>query len=115
MLLKQNRLTDSRDIRRVLKNGKEFVSKILILRSLPNRMERTRAVVVVGLKVHKRAVIRNHIKRLLRETLRRNLAQIHKGQDVVVIARQEAVGKSYKEIETALIYALKKLHLYILS
>lgn len=53
------------------------------------------------------AVVRNRIKRHLREFFRRHRHQIAPPQDVVVIVRAAAAGTSYREVGAELARALK--------
>lgn len=106
MLPKQHRLTKSKDIEGVARRGGSFFTKILGIKYLPNRRTASRFVVVVGLKVHKKATKRNRSKRQIREVLRKHLGEIRSGFDVLVLVRPEILEKSFQEIEKALLYAL---------
>ncbi len=107
MLPRPYRLTKSKDIELVARRGRSFFTKILGIKYLPNRFTVTRFAIVVGLKVHKKAVKRNRPKRQLREALRKHLAEIRPGHDVLVLARPEILEKKFKEIEGALLCACK--------
>ena len=66
----------------------------------------------LGISVSKKvgnSVVRHRITRLIRESYRLNEALFNSGLDMVVIARQSAKDRSYKEIESALLH-LGKLH-----
>lgn len=65
---------------------------------------------LVGYSVSKKlggAVVRNHIKRLLRECVRPNLAQMKSGC-YVLIARQGAVGASLTSLRASFESAMRK-------
>ena len=73
---------------------------------------------VVSKKNHKRAVKRNRLKRLMRETfrvaLKSNIEQIknmHQYTSLVVVAKDKAVGKNYKEVQTSLLSLVEKLRI----
>jgi ribonuclease P protein component len=53
------------------------------------------------------AVVRNRIKRLLREVVRLHLSQIEPGWDVVILARKGITGISYWTTEQALLGVLR--------
>lgn len=55
--------------------------------SLKNNLEVARFAFIVPTKVDKRATVRNRIKRLLREQVRKFMPQLPIGRDVVIIAR----------------------------
>ena len=65
----------------------------------------------VGFSVGKKvgnAVVRNKIKRRLRDAFSRQLAAIRPRRDFIVIARPSAAEASFGELQSTLIYLLKK-------
>jgi ribonuclease P protein component len=56
-------------------------------------------------------VVRNRVRRRLREIVRLNAALMRPGYDVVVVARSRAVGCEYRRLESAYLTACKKLSL----
>ena len=65
--------------------------------------------IIVSLKVSKKAVDRNKVKRRIREILRK--VDIRRGIDLVVMTNKEILTKSFKEVEEALILNLTRLGL----
>jgi ribonuclease P protein component len=65
----------------------------------PNERGEARLGVTVSSKVGN-AVVRNRVKRLLRECFRRYRHQIVPNQDVLIIARKGAVNLSWYEVES---------------
>ena len=66
----------------------------------------------IGISVSKKvgnSVVRHRIKRLVRESYRLNKNQIKDGFDIVVVARQSAKDKGYKEIESAFLHLCRLL------
>jgi len=88
--------------------GRPVFAPDLTIRAIPNRIGTVRATVVAGLKVSKRAVARNRVKRLIREALHRNLAAIHPNADIVVYAKSSLVGKPYRTVSGEMWRALTK-------
>lgn len=113
MLPKLNRLSKSKEIEKVYKNGKSFFSKTLGVKVLKNGLEESRFAIVIGLKVSKKAVKRNLVKRQLREILRLNLEKIKLGFDVMLIARPGILEMDYKELEKEVFGTFKKLDLIL--
>lgn len=78
-----------------------------------NALPYSRFGVVVGLKVHKKAVKRNLVKRRLREILRLNLPKIKPGYDVMVMTQPKSVETEYAALETQVLSCLKKVGLLL--
>ncbi len=64
---------------------------------------------VISKKIDKRAVVRNKIKRLLRQAVRERLEKIPEGFDIVLVVRPNIVGKSYEEISLEFDKVLSKV------
>jgi ribonuclease P protein component len=79
----------------VYAEGKTWKSKELIARTLPNRLNLSRFGFVVSRRVGK-AVVRNHIKRLLREITRQT--PVKPGWDIVFIARIPAAAIGFADL-----------------
>ncbi len=99
MLKKDYRLRKSEDIERAVKRGYSVFGENLGVKFCANRLPLSRFAVVVGVKVHKRAVKRNAVKRRLREIIRLNLKMIKPGFDVVVLTKPSCVGRAYQELQ----------------
>lgn len=86
------------DIRR---HGKCWTHRLLVLCVLPNELPVCR----FGFSVSKRvgnAVMRNRVRRRLREIVRLRIPVIAPGWDVVLIARPPAAQAEFRQIETAI-------------
>jgi len=95
----EHNLTRNVDFQRVYDGGRSWAGKEVVVRVLPNGLDLTRYGFAVGRRVGK-AVVRNRIKRRLREIFRK--AALHSGWDIVVIARGPAAQADYKSLkETA--------------
>ena len=57
------------------------------------------------------AVIRNRIRRQLREIYRLHLPEIKSGRDFVVVARSRCVNGDFRKIETSFLAACNELNL----
>lgn len=92
----------------VYSEGKSYANRYLVMYIVENDSERNRVGISVSKKVGN-SVIRHRLTRLIRESYRLNELSFKKGFDIVVIARVAAKGKSYLEIESALMH-LAQIH-----
>ena len=101
MFPQENRLRKERDHKLVFKKGQRYVSPyfvLLVLRRTEDMESPTRFSVIVSKKVNKLAVIRNRIRRVLRESIKSSLNDIKPGFDCIVIARNPVIGKEITEM-----------------
>ena len=96
-------LKKNRDFQNVYKNGKSKANKYLVMYVLENQLDSNRLGISVSKKVGN-SVIRHHLTRLIRESYRLNKEMFNSGLDIVVIARESAKDRKYKEIERALLH-----------
>ena len=85
----RERLQQPSAYQRVFQRGRKLVSPLFVLYILPTSEPHSR----LGLAVSKRvgsAVVRNRVKRRMRELFRRHKALLTPPCDVVVVARREA-------------------------
>ena len=79
----------------VYKSGKAWVNNLIVMRAFPNECEFTRYGFSVTKNVGK-AVVRNRVKRLLKEISR--TIPIRPGWDIVFISRPEAAKADYHKL-----------------
>jgi len=112
MLPFKNRLTKRKDFERVQKKGRFFSEGNVIIKILENGSDETRIGFIVGLKFSKKAVVRNQIKRQLRENFHKELQGIKKGLDIVIsLRRRENEKIKYPELSRNIKLLLKKSQL----
>lgn len=105
-------LKNSREFGAVYNKRISFANKYLVMYIAPNNLNEIRIGISVSKKVGN-SVIRHRVTRLIRESYRLNKSCIRTGIDIVVVARQSAKNKSFKEIESALIHLLNLHNIYI--
>jgi len=76
----------------VYDKGRSLAAREVVIKTLPNGLDFTRYGLTVSRRVGK-AVVRNKIKRRLRQILR--LAKLPPGWDVIIIARNPAASSDY--------------------
>ena len=97
MWAKESRLTRSGQFAAVSREGTTYHGRLAVLKALPNGLDQTRYGFIVSRRVGK-AVVRNRVKRLLRESTRQ--MAIQPGWDVVFIARPAAAEASYQDMKS---------------
>ena len=92
----------------VYRNGKSKANRCFVMIIKKNDISSNRVGISVSKKVGN-SVVRHHLTRLIREAYRLNSNMFNSSLDIVVIARNTAKDKTYKEVESALLH-LAKLH-----
>ena len=103
-------LKGNRAFRRIYAKGKSLVLPAVVLYCRKNGSEENHLGLTVGTKVGK-AVYRNRIRRRLREIYRLHEGELHRGWDIVIVARTRAREASYQELEADFLRAAGKLGL----
>ena len=108
MLLKENRLKKKKDFEKVFKTGKGYKEDFLLLKIRENNLKTSRFGFVVSKKFSKKALIRNRIKRQLRELVKLKLSKIKKGIDAVILTVPALLDPGQVRVLTKLSPAVKK-------
>jgi ribonuclease P protein component len=109
MLRQINRLSKKKDFEKVFKEGKSSYDKLLGIKILPNNLDYSRFGILVGSKISKKAVLRNLIRRRIREFIKSKIEQIEPGYDLVVITLSPIKECQYDEIASSLFLNLRHL------
>lgn len=83
------------------------MNDFLYLKCKLNNLKQNNFKIIVSLKVSKKAVVRNKIKRRIREILRQ--ANLKLGYDIVVITNKEIINKSFREIKERILDKINTL------
>ena len=98
--------------RRLYHKGRSAAGKYLVIYCRKNGSQENRIGLTVSAKLG-HAVVRNRIRRRLREIYRLHESQFQPGWDIVVVARGRAVDAPYKKLESAYLSLADKLGLLI--
>ena len=104
----EERLRSESDFGAVYRKGRSWANELVVLKALPNGSETVRCGFAVGKRVGK-AVVRNRVKRRLREVVR-SLPK-KGGWDIVFIARQAASQASFDALRRAVEQVLTRANL----
>ncbi len=92
----------------VYRQGRTLVNSLVVMKAAPNGLLLSRYGFSVSRKVGK-AVLRNRLKRLLREILREK--SLKPGWDIVFIVRPQAAGADYHQLNRSVIGLLTRANL----
>lgn len=101
-------LKKNEDFKRVYEKGKSYANKYLVMYVLENESDVNKLGISVSKKVGN-SIIRHRITRLIRESYRVNSEKFNSGLNIVIVARVNAKGRRYQDIESALLH-LSKMH-----
>ena len=96
------------EFRRLYNKGKSAVTPYLVVYCMKNGRDGNRLGYTVSVKLGK-AVVRNRVRRRLREVYRLNADSIGTGFDIVIVARSRCVGAPFSHIEAAFTGACREL------
>ena len=101
-------MKENRDFRRLYATGKTAVDSRLAVYARKNRLGKNRLGITVGTKLGT-AVVRNRVRRRIREAYRLEEPSLRTGYDLVVVARSRAAESDYAHLRSSLIKALDTL------
>ena len=98
------------DFRRLYSRGKCHAGAYVVVYMMKTRRKDKRLGLTVG-KSFGKAVKRNRMKRLMRESYRSIEGNIPDGYDFVIVARSRAAGTGFAQVKRDMEYAFGKLGL----
>lgn len=111
-LPKRRILKNKRDFQIVYQNGRSFANRYLVMYVFPLKSKQEKKVGFAAGKKLGNAVIRNRVKRLLRESYRMEQSKIVDDVWLLLVGRKAAVDVKQPVIEKAFLNLLKKAGLF---
>lgn len=103
-------LKKNHEFQRMYRKGASAVGPFLVVYCRRNSLGRNRLGLTVSVKLGK-AVVRNRVRRRLREIYRLNAHRLNTGWDIVLVARGRAVNAPYLDMERGFVRQCGKLSL----
>jgi len=101
-LSKSKILKKNKHFQAVYRHGKSFANRNMVLYVLKAKSGDGRIGFAAGKKLGN-AVVRNRVKRLLREAYRQNRHKLSIGADLIIVGRQAIIDKGYGQVEESFI------------
>ncbi len=111
MLPKTYRLAKKKDFELVFKNGEAIKGDFLLIKLLKSQLKNSRFGFIVSKKVSNKAHVRNKIKRQMRAVVLKELVNLKKSEDVIIIALPNIKGKAFLDIKKGMVASFKKVKL----
>ena len=108
---RQFRLRRSADFELLRTEGRTWRHPFLIMSVAPNALVHNRYGFITSRHLGG-AVVRNRVRRLLREAVRQSMPRLRSGYDVTFVARNGIVSKPYSMVTGALEELLKRADLW---
>ena len=99
MTVKYYRIKKRIDFENLFRKSKAIAGKLVFFKVKKNNVGSSRFCIVVSSKISKKAVVRNKIKRRIREISKKIYPGLKPGFDIAIIARTAILNKKYSEIE----------------
>jgi ribonuclease P protein component len=104
----EEHLTKPEQYALVYNKGRSWISDLVVMKTRPNSLTFSRYGFSVSKRIGK-AVVRNRVKRMLREILR--LTSLDPGWDIIFIARPAAANVDYARLERTIDFLLSQAQL----
>jgi len=113
-LKKRNVLRKNRQFQDVYRAGRSYANRLAVLYVVASGTDTRR----IGFAAGKRlggAVVRNRVKRLLREVYRLHQAELVLGIDLILVGRQGILGANYEKVAVAVRDLFRRAKIIVLQ
>ncbi|WP_409343676.1 ribonuclease P protein component [Paenibacillus sp. MBLB4367] len=108
---REYRLAKREDFNHVYRRGKSVANQQFVLYAMAQpKQEHFRLGVSVSKKIGN-AVVRNRLRRMMKEIIRLHIPEISGGFDFIIIARKPAADLEYAQMEKSILHVLKRANL----
>lgn len=102
------RLRNREDFSRIYRHGRSFAnSQFVVYWRTYSQTEQFRLGISASSKLGG-AVVRNRLRRMLKEIVRHNALKLNDGIDLILIVRKPALSLPYNEMEKSVLHVLRK-------
>lgn len=109
MKLPRNRIVKkNKEIQEIYRGGRSYVTRYFIFYLFRTTDDPIRVAVAAGKKLGN-AVVRNRVKRRLREIFRQNQSHLTGSGQVLIVGRKPILDASYMDIEKAFLSVCRKV------
>ncbi len=108
MAIRLETLRRPADFAALQQHGSSRAHPLVVVRAVRNDLDRTRYAFSTGRHLGG-AVVRNRVRRRLREIVRSLSCRVERGWDVLIVARPAAVAASYASLRDAIARLLDRL------
>lgn len=112
MLKKENRLKKNKQFNYIYKHGEARHSKFLSIVFLQSKYKPLKVGFTVSKKIGK-SVVRNKVKRRLRDIIKLNINRLNPNFNYIIIAREGVDKLTYLDLKQQMISLLLKANLYV--
>lgn len=113
---KEHRLAKREDFNKVYRQGKSVANHQFVLYYKKRQAKPEEEIPFrLGVSVSKKlgnAVVRNYLRRVMKEIVRLHADHVTAGVDIILIARKPVAGMGYAEIEKSLLHVMRRAGLY---
>lgn len=112
MLKRESRVNLKKDFENIFKIGKYSSGQFIGFKVAKKNFSDRRYGIIISKKISKKAVIRNRLKRQIRDIIEKEDINLKQGFDSILIPRKDILNKTFAETRNEIKEQLKKNKLY---